>query len=61
MAATEPALRNRYSSCALAAVPGPRSLAISPGTTQPAAELVAELAMPTIVSVGLPGRPVIVS
>ncbi len=56
-----PALRNRYSICAMAGVPAARSLAISLGTTQPAAELVTESATPTTVSTGFPGTPVMVS
>ncbi len=56
MLAAEPALRNRYIICAAAGVPGARSLAISLGTTQPPAELLTELATPTTVSTGFPGR-----
>ena len=56
IAAAVPALRNRYSICAAAGVPGARSAAISAGRTQPSAESVTDVAMPTTVSVGLPGR-----
>ena len=57
-AAALPALRKRYSICSAAGTPGARRRATSLGTTQPSAELVAELAMPTTVSVGRPGTPV---
>ncbi len=46
MSAAVPLLRNRYSICALGGAPGARSRATSLGVTQPAAELVTEVAMP---------------
>ena len=61
MAAALPASRNRYCICAAGGVPGARSLAISPGSTQPPAELSTESAMPTMVSVTLPAAPGMVS
>ena len=51
-----PALRNRYSICALPGVPAGRSREISPGVTHPSAELVTEAASPTTVSTGWPGE-----
>jgi hypothetical protein len=60
-AAAESALRNRYSSCALAGTFAGLSRAISSGTTQPSAEPVTEVAMPTTVSVGVPATPVAMS
>src|SRR5215472_13121624 len=60
-AAVVPASRNRYSICALAGVPGGRSLPISAGRTQASADLVIEAAMPTTFSRGVPGNPVTVS
>ena len=59
-AAAVPALTNRYSICAAGGVPGVRSAAIWPGTTQPSADWLIELAMPTTVSCGVPGTPVTV-
>ena len=55
MSAAVPLLRNRYSICALDGAPGARSRASSAGDTQPPAELVTEVAMPTTVSSGWPG------
>src|ERR1700728_4571759 len=57
-AAAVPALRNRYSICTLARAFAGRSAAICPGTTQPPAEQVTEVAMPTTVRVGVPATPV---
>ena len=56
-----PALRKRYSIWSLPGVPGVRSRAISPGVTQPSAELVTEVAFPTTVSTGWPGALVTLS
>ena len=61
MAVAVPASRNRYCICAAGVVPGACSLAISPGSTQPPAELSTESAMPTMVSVTLPAAPGMVS
>src|SRR2546430_10650088 len=54
-AAAEPALANRYSNCAAGCAPAPRRLATCAGSTQPAAELLADQARPTPVSPGRPG------
>src|SRR5215470_4722126 len=60
-AAAVAALEKRYSICDTSAAPAACSAPISPGVTQPCAVPVADVAMPTTVSLGEPGTPVTVT
>ena len=55
-----PALAKRYSICDASGVPGPGSAVSSAGVTHACAVPVIDVAMPTIVSFGVPGTPVTV-
>src|SRR5262245_56043706 len=61
IAAAVLALANRYSICTVGGAPRARRAAISRGTTQPSADWLIELAMPTTVNLGRPGTPTAVT